>query len=153
DFTTTFGAALPADPTDALNEIGRKHFGALDEYPEARAFWWPRFRRIARWVGGWERVRRANLATLTTEVQGKIDISLGERVFSLRARADRIERLAEGRYAILEYKTGQGPSGKQGRLGVSPQLTLEAAILRRGGIPDIPFGAPRADRVYLPPTA
>src|SRR5215472_9981642 len=149
DFTTTFAAALPADPTDALIEIGRKHFAALDEYPEARAFWWPRFRRIARWFAGWERVRRANLATLTTEVQGKIDISLGERVFSLRARADRIERLAEGRYAILDYKTGQVPSEKQVRIGVSPQLTLEAAILRRGGFPDIPFGASIAELVYV----
>src|SRR5262249_44439322 len=149
DFTTTFGAALPADPTDALIEIGRKHFAALDEYPEARAFWWPRFRRIARWFAGWERVRRANLATLTTEVQGKIDISLGERVFSLRARADRIERLAEGRYAILDYKTGQVPSEKQVRIGVSPQLMLEAAILRRGGFPGIPFGASIAELVYV----
>jgi ATP-dependent helicase/nuclease subunit B len=149
DFTKTFAAALPADPAAALIEIGAKHFAALEDYPEARAFWWPRFRRIARWFSSWETVRRASLAALAAEVQGKIDIPLGERVFTLRARADRIERLAGGRYVILDYKTGQVPSEKQVRIGVSPQLTLEAAILRRGGFPDIPAEASIADLVYV----
>jgi ATP-dependent helicase/nuclease subunit B len=70
-------------------------------------------------------------------------------VFTLRTRADRIERLAGGRYVILDYKTGQVPSEKQVRIGVSPQLTLEAAILRRGGFPDIPAEASIADLVYV----
>ena len=149
DFTKTFAAALPADPAAALIDIGRKHFAALEDYPEARAFWWPRFRRIARWFAGWEKGRRASLAELTAELQGRIEISLGERVFTLRARADRIERLAGGRYAILDYKTGQVPSEKQVRIGVSPQLTLEAAILRHGGFPDIPADASIAELVYV----
>jgi ATP-dependent helicase/nuclease subunit B len=149
DFTKSFAAALPSDPTAALIDIGAKHFAAFDDYPEARAFWWPRFRRIARWFAGWERMRRASIAALATEVQGKIDIPLGERVFTLRARADRIERLAGGGYAVLDYKTGQVPSEKQVRIGVSPQLTLEAAILRRGGFPDIPAGACVAELVYV----
>jgi ATP-dependent helicase/nuclease subunit B len=149
DFTKTFAAALPADPGAALIDIGRKHFAALEDYPEARAFWWPRFQRIARWFAGWERVRRASLTELTAEIQGRIEIPLGERVFTLRARADRIERLAKGHYAILDYKTGQVPSEKQVRIGVSPQLTLEAAILRRGGFPDIPAEASIAELVYV----
>ena len=149
DFTKNFAAALPADPAAALIDIGRKHFATLEDYPEARAFWWPRFRRIARWFAGWEKGRRASLAVLTAELQGRIEISLGERVFTLRARADRIERLAGGRYAILDYKTGQVPSEKQVRIGVSPQLTLEAAILRHGGFPDIPADASIAELVYV----
>jgi ATP-dependent helicase/nuclease subunit B len=149
EFTKAFAAALPADAADALIEIGAKHFAPLEDYPEARAFWWPRFRRIARWFSSWEAIRRANVATLAAEVSGKIDIPLDERVFTLRARADRIERLAGGRYAILDYKTGQVPSEKQVRIGVSPQLTLEAAILRRGGFPEIPAEASIADLVYV----
>ena len=70
-------------------------------------------------------------------------------MFTLRARADRIERLGGGSYAILDYKTGQVPSEKQVRIGVSPQLTLEAAILRHGGFPDIPAGASVAELVYV----
>jgi ATP-dependent helicase/nuclease subunit B len=149
DFTKTFAHALPADPAATLIEIGRKHFAALEDYPEARAFWWPRFQRIARWFAGWEAVRRAEVASLAAEVQGKIDVPLGERVFTLRARADRIERLAGGGYAILDYKTGQVPSEKQVRIGVSPQLTLEAAMLRHGGFGDIPAGASIEELVYV----
>jgi ATP-dependent helicase/nuclease subunit B len=149
NFTKAFAQALPADPAATLIEIGRKHFAALEDYPEARAFWWPRFQRIARWFAGWEAVRRAEVASLAAEVQGKIDIPLGERVFTLRARADRIERLAGGGYAILDYKTGQVPSEKQVRIGVSPQLTLEAAMLRHGGFGDIPAGASIEELVYV----
>jgi ATP-dependent helicase/nuclease subunit B len=149
EFTTTFASGLPDNPEAALIEIGRKHFAALDDYPEARAFWWPRFTRIARWFAGWEAERRADVATLVAESYGKIEIPLGERTFSLRARADRIERLADGSYAILDYKTGSAPTDKQVRVGFSPQLTLEAAILRGGGFREIPAAASVADLVYV----
>src|SRR6266542_1228096 len=149
DFTKSFAVALPADPAAALIEIGAKHFAPLEDYPEARAFWWPRFRRIARWFAGWETVRRDSVTALAAEVYGKIEIPLGERVFTLRARADRIESLAGGGYAILDYKTGQVPSEKQVRIGVSPQLTLEAAILRGGGFRDIPAQSAVAELAYV----
>jgi ATP-dependent helicase/nuclease subunit B len=149
EFTREFAAGLPADPAQTLIDIGAKHFAALADYPEARAFWWPRFKRIARWLAGWESARRSSVSTLSAEIAGKIDIPLGERVLTLRARADRIERLANGDYAILDYKTGQVPSEKQVRIGVSPQLTLEAAILRHGGFPEIPSGASVAELLYV----
>jgi ATP-dependent helicase/nuclease subunit B len=149
EFTRTFAAALPADPARALIEIGAKHFAALEDYPEARAFWWPRFRRIAHWFAGWEAQRRGKITAIKAEIDGKIEITLGERVFTLRARADRIEELAAGGYAILDYKTGQVPSEKQVRIGISPQLTLEAAILRRGGFPGFNVGASVAELVYV----
>src|SRR5262249_53826483 len=130
-------------------DIGAKHFATLEDYPEARAFWWPRFRRIARWFAGWETLRRGSVATLVAEVSGKIDIPLGERVLTLRARADRIERLGGGGYAILDYTTGQARGEKQVRVGWAPQLTPEAAIRRGGGFPDIPAGASIAELVYV----
>jgi ATP-dependent helicase/nuclease subunit B len=63
--------------------------------------------------------------------------AVGKRSFTLRTRADRIERLAGGNYAILDYKTGQTPSEKQVRTGLSPQLTLEGAMLRAGAFEGI----------------
>ena len=83
------------------------HFAALDDYPEARAFWWPRFERIARWFArlgdaAARRHRRASHA----EIRGELEIPLGERRVHAARRADRIERRADGRYAILDYKTG-----------------------------------------------
>jgi ATP-dependent helicase/nuclease subunit B len=149
EFTKAFAAGLPADPAAELVAIGAKHFAALEDYPEARAFWWPRFRRIARWFAAWDRDRRDNGTALIAEVDGRIPIPVGERVFTLRARADRIERRSDGRYAILDYKTGQVPSEKQVRIGISPQLTLEAAILRHGGFPGIGADAAVSDLVYV----
>ena len=42
--------------------------------------------------------------------------------------------LTDDKLLVLDYKTGQPPTGKQVRMGLSPQLTLEAAILREGGV-------------------
>jgi ATP-dependent helicase/nuclease subunit B len=149
EFTKTFSAALPADPAGALIEIGARHFAPLEAYPEAKAFWWPRFQRIAHWFAGWEAQRRGKITAISAEINGQIEIPLGERIFTLRARADRIEQLPGGAYAILDYKTGQVPSEKQVRIGVSPQLTLEAAILRRGGFPGVNAAATIAELVYV----
>jgi ATP-dependent helicase/nuclease subunit B len=137
EFTRRFADALPDDPVGELRRIGRKHFAPLDDYPEARAFWWPRFLRIAEWFANFEAERRAALAAVKAEIRGEIEIPLGERIFRLSARADRIERRKDGTYVIVDYKTGQPPSEKQVRVGLSPQLTLEAAILKGGGFREI----------------
>jgi ATP-dependent helicase/nuclease subunit B len=150
EFTQTFATALPDDPADALRRIGEKHFAPLMERPEARALWWPRFLRIATWFAGWETVRRSDVGAIEAELAGEIPIPLdNERVFHLSARADRIERRHDGTYAILDYKTGQPPTGKQVRMGLSPQLTLEATILRQGGFKGIAAGASVSELVYV----
>jgi ATP-dependent helicase/nuclease subunit B len=149
-FTQTYAQQLPADPATALREIGRKFFAPLMERPEARALWWPRFQRIATWFSDWEIARRENVRAIDAEIKGAIEIRLdNERSFVLSARADRIERRNDGTYAILDYKTGQPPTGKQVRMGLSPQLTLEAAILREGGFKDIDAGSSVSQLVYV----
>ncbi len=149
EFTRDYAGALPDDTVGVLRRIGEKHFAPLMERPEARALWWPRFQRIARWFADWEAVRRGNSQSIVAEIDGKIEIALGnDRKFILSARADRIERRGGG-YAILDYKTGQPPSDKQVRMGLSPQLTLEAAILREGGFADIPAGTSVSELVYV----
>jgi ATP-dependent helicase/nuclease subunit B len=149
EFTQQFAKALPADPLRELLALGGKHFAALEDYPEAKAFWWPRFERIARWFAAWETERRAGLAAIHAETRGEIEIPLGARSLRLSARADRIERLGDGRYAILDYKTGQVPTAPQVSCGLAPQLTLEAAILRAGKFPDIAVDASVAALIYV----
>ncbi|HEY7846503.1 MAG TPA: double-strand break repair protein AddB [Bradyrhizobium sp.] len=150
EFTKTFANTLPDDPARALREIGQKHFAPLMERPEAKALWWPRFQRIARWFSEWETARRGNIDAIEAEIKGEIAIRLdNERIFHLSARADRIERRADGTFAILDYKTGQPPTGKQVRLGLSPQLTLEGAVLREGGFDGIDAGASIGELVYV----
>jgi ATP-dependent helicase/nuclease subunit B len=150
EFTQTFANGLPDDPARALRGIGEKYFEPLMERPEARALWWPRFLRIANWFADWEIVRRGQVGAISAEIQGKIQIPLDNaRTFILSARADRIERRSDGTYAILDYKTGQPPTGKQVRMGLSPQLTLEAAILREGGFDGIPADSSVSQIAYV----
>ena len=150
DFTKAYATTLPADPVAALREVGEKHFKPLMQRPEARALWWPRFQRIVKWFAEWEAARRGDIAAIDAETRGEISIQLdNERIFVLSARADRIERRADGSFAILDYKTGQPPTAKQVRMGLSPQLTLEAAILRGGGFERIDAGSSVGELAYV----
>lgn len=150
DFTQVYSDRLPQDPVRALRTIGEKAFAPLMDRPEARALWWPRFQRIIAWFTNWEIERRTMIAGITAETRGEIVIPLTRgRAFTLSARADRID-LRNGRdYAILDYKTGAPPTGKQVRMGLSPQLTLEAAILREGGFEGIPAGSSVGELMYV----
>lgn len=149
EFGKTYPKSLPADPVQAMTGIGEQHFKPLADFPEVRAFWWPRFLRIAQWFAPFEAGRRAGLKNFEVEIDGRITIPFGQDEFTLTVRADRIECLSDGRYAILDYKTGAPPSEPQVRTGLSPQLTLEAAILRQGGFKNIPAGGSVAELVYV----
>lgn len=150
DFSRQFSDALPDDVEAALRGIGTQHFAALMERPEARALWWPRFLRIAGWFAGWERERRGQVARIDAEIRGETKIHLDDgRAFTLSARADRIEHRADRTFALLDYKTGIPPTGKQVRMGLSPQLTLEAAILRQGGFEGIAAGSSVSELLYI----
>jgi ATP-dependent helicase/nuclease subunit B len=126
---------LPPDALDRLLRAGEEAFASLMDRPGVRAFWWPRFQRIARWVVDLEHSREAAVAERHTEIDGALVLP-GEPAFELRARADRIDRLAGGDYEIIDYKTGAVPAKKDVNSGLSPQLSLEAAMIQEGA-----FGA------------
>lgn len=148
EFTQTYATALPKQPLHELIAIGRKHFAKLADYPEATAFWWPRFERIAQWFVGWERDRRADLDAVYGEISGSIPIPLKGGDFTLSARADRIEKRKSGGFTVIDYKTGQHRTEPQVRTGLAPQLTLEAAILQHGGFSYVPKG-PAEELLYV----
>src|SRR3984885_10376622 len=150
EFTREYADELPDDAVGVLRRLGRKYFAPLMERSEARALWWPRYQRIIRWFSEWEAARRGDIAAIEAEIGGKIPIPLDDgRTFYLSARADRIERRRGGSFVILDYKTGTPPTGKQVRMGLSPQLTLEAAILREGGFEGIDAGSSVDELAYV----
>ncbi len=67
-----------------------------------------------------------------TEVQGSIPLKTN-RSFKLTARADRIDLYQNQPAIVIDYKTGSPPSFREVSLGNSPQLSLEALILSKGG--------------------
>jgi ATP-dependent helicase/nuclease subunit B len=141
DFTAKFARGLPEDPSRELLKLGEKRFEPLNDYEEARAFWWPRFVRITRWFVQWDSERRVDIKALHAEIKGELKFPVGKREFTLSAIADRIEQRGDGSHAIIDYKTGSGRTEKQVRTGLAPQLTLEAAILRGGGFKTIASGS------------
>ena len=137
-FVKAFPDGLPADAEDRLLELGRQAFGESLDRPSVHAFWWPRFERIAGWFVEKETARRPLLAESFAEAKGELLIELpGCRPFTLRAKADRIDRLAVGELSILDYKTGGVPSMTQVGAGYAPQLPLEAAMARAGAFEGI----------------
>lgn len=149
-YTEMFATAPAENPVQELRALGEKHFAPLADYPEARAFWWPRFLRIADWFARWDSERREQTALLHAELRGDIEIELGAGVvFTLTTRADRIEQRKDGSYAILDYKTGTPPGHDEVKVGFAPQLTLEAAILREGGFKPLPAGGTVSELSYV----
>ncbi|MGH7153244.1 MAG: PD-(D/E)XK nuclease family protein, partial [Acetobacteraceae bacterium] len=150
-----YGALVHAGLNSFLDESGerwppnavirlREHLvGAMQRarLREALRNWWaPRLERIADWIAETEAERRATLAieALWSEVSGTWELPLAGGPFVLSGRADRIELRADGTLAILDYKTGHPPSGKEVAAGLAPQLPLEAAMAMAGA-----FGAER----------
>jgi len=124
---------LPDDALQRLLAAGHEAFAAALDRPGVWAFWWPRFERIAKWVIERERERRPALVGGLAEVRGELPIDAPAGEFLLTAKADRIDRRADGAIDIIDYKTGAVPTAKQVDAGFEPQLPLEAAIARGGG--------------------
>ncbi|HEX7966936.1 MAG TPA: double-strand break repair protein AddB [Stellaceae bacterium] len=137
DFVRAFPDALPADAEAQLLAMGVSAFGNALERPGVRAFWWPRFERIARWFVAEERQRRQFLAATCSELKGQLGLAGPAGRFVFTAKADRIDRRREGGLVLIDYKTGAVPSPKDVELGFSPQLPLEAAMAEGGGFAGI----------------
>ena len=132
-FVDRYPDALPANAAAELRALGRAAFGRWLDNPGVAAFWWPRFERIADWFLELEAARRPMLRPAATEVKGTLTLAGPAGPFLLTARADRIDRHAQSGLAIIDYKTGRVPSQEDIRLGLSPQLPLEAAMAQEGG--------------------
>ncbi len=137
-FVKAYPQALPVDALPKLLQIGREAFGDLLASPSLHAFWWPRFERVAAWFVAEERHRRTDIAEIKTEVTGALTVEGPAGPFTLRAKADRIERLKDGGYRIIDYKTGTPPTEAVIQAGYAPQLPLEALIAEAGGFADLP---------------
>ncbi|WP_029029503.1 double-strand break repair protein AddB [Salinarimonas rosea] len=144
--------ALPARDVAAqrLRQIGLDLFAPIgDAYPEVQAEWWPRFERVIDGYLDWEVARRALLAGIAVERKGELSLTVGTERFTLSARADRIETRADGGATLVDYKTGTPPTPKMVFAGFSPQLTLEAAMLREGAFEGVPPPRGETELLYV----
>ncbi len=133
-----------------LLAIAAEVFDDLRNDPEFEAFKWPRIEAICEAWLGWDAKRRPNIARVQIEESAALELKLAdESVFMLSATADRIEKLADGTYVVIDYKTGTPPSRKMVAAGFAPQLTLEAEMIRLGAFGGVEGGAKVSDALYV----
>ena len=146
DFITAHRDGLPANADALLLAHGERALAQLLQSPAERAFWWPRFVRLAHWFLRVERERRAaGTRTEAGETQGSLTLAGPGGPFAVMARADRVDRLADGSLDIIDYKTGRAPNKNELEHQFAPQLLLEAAIARDGSF----TGVAAAEQVHL----
>jgi ATP-dependent helicase/nuclease subunit B len=109
-------------------------------HPMLRALWAPRLLEAIDWVAELERANRAEgRRPLAAEITGEAVVA----GVTVHGRADRIDRLADGGLAIIDYKTGQPPTQKAVTEGFALQLGLLGLIGRAGGFEGV-VGDPEA---------
>ncbi|HEX6377352.1 MAG TPA: double-strand break repair protein AddB [Allosphingosinicella sp.] len=103
-------------------------------HPLMRALWQPRLLEAIDWIAA---EMAKNLAAgrrpAAAEAKGTCEVD-GVKLYG---EADRIDRLADGRLAIVDYKTGTPPGPRAVAEGFSMQLGLLGLIAERGGFDGI----------------
>ncbi len=126
---------LPENAPDLLYQLAERSFAPYVAYPPVRLFWQTKFREIANWFCQKEQERREENKQTIVEKVARISITTDAGEVAITARADRIDNLADGRSAIIDYKTGSVPSKKEVEQGRATQLLVEAALLGAGAFP------------------
>ena len=99
-------------------------------HPMLRALWSPRLMEAINWAAAESaKDRAAGRTPILAEEFGEAEVA----GVSLFGKVDRIDRLPDGRLAIVDYKTGQAPAKKAVAEGFALQLGLLALIARDGG--------------------
>lgn len=99
-------------------------------HPMLRALWSPRLMEAIEWIATEAaKDKEAGRIPVIAEEFGEAAVA-GVTLFG---KVDRIDRLADGRLAIVDYKTGQAPAKKAVSEGFALQLGLLSLIARDGG--------------------
>jgi len=146
--TVLWPDALPDDAPAEIERLLIEELTAHGFEDAAMARETPLARNAARWLAAFEARRRSRGVDLLIEQQGTLTLNGPAGPFTLKAYADRIEVGATGA-AVMDFKTGAAPSGKQIKAGFAPQLTLTAAILSHGGFADTNGPTPPEELTYV----
>jgi ATP-dependent helicase/nuclease subunit B len=103
-------------------------------HPVLRALWTPRLIEAIEWAA---ETMSANLALGRVPVAAEIDGRATVAGVELTGKVDRIDRLAGGGLAIVDYKTGKPPGKAQVAAGFAMQLGLLGLIAERSGFPGV----------------
>ena len=117
-----------------LLAIASEELAKMRAHPLVRSLWWPRLSRALEWIDA-EVARREGegRCVLVSEQDGEMTWQ-GVKVYG---RADRVDQLADGSLAVVDYKTGGPPSGAMVEQGFALQLGTLGLIAANTGIPGV----------------
>ena len=133
DYLSQYPDKLPPDGLEALNALLARRLAPYEGDATFMVHWQPRYERMAKWFVEQEKSDRPHIAYSYCELEGQYPMPLSSgRTMTLTARADRVDKMADGTYRVIDYKTGKTAGVKQLRSGEKPQLLLASKILMDG---------------------
>ncbi|HET7708461.1 MAG TPA: double-strand break repair protein AddB [Sphingomicrobium sp.] len=121
------------DP-DTLMDRARALLAGETIHPMLRALWGP---RLLEAIASIEALERSNRAQGRRPLEAEITGAAALSGVTVHGKADRIDRLAGGQLAIIDYKTGAPPTQTAVDEGFALQLGLLGLIARDGGFPGV----------------
>jgi ATP-dependent helicase/nuclease subunit B len=115
-----------------MAEVADEVLTRMNHHPLMRALWRPRLIKALEWV-------EREIADHPERVPARFE-EWGEfvhRDVTIFGKADRIDRLPDGKLAIVDYKTGGPPSAQQVIDGFALQLGTTGLMAMRGGFKDL----------------
>lgn len=129
DILEAWHRARVKTPDLAIAPLAARMFEEAEVHPLFKGLWQPRLiaalERFEAWVDAQASEGRRVLAT-------EADGSMMVKGVKVHGRADRIDRMADGGLAIVDYKTGAPPTKRQVSAGYRLQLGLLGLIARDG---------------------
>ncbi len=117
-----------------LLAIASEELAKMRAHPLVRSLWWPRLSRALEWIDAEvARHEGEGRCVLVSEQDGEMTWQ-GVKVYG---RADRVDQLADGSLAVVDYKTGGPPSGAMVEQGFALQLGTLGLIAANTGIPGV----------------
>lgn len=114
----------------ALRPIAEIYLETLSSHPFMRGLWRPRLLAALYWIEAETlRLKGEGREPALIEQRGEMRVD-GVRVHGV---ADRIDRLADGSLAVIDYKTGAPPRTSMVEAGYALQLGVIGLIARSGG--------------------
>ncbi|EIZ80460.1 helicase [Novosphingobium sp. Rr 2-17] len=122
------------EPAGQLHAIAQDVLVEKNAHPLMRVLWWPRLSAALETFEGMILAAKADgRRVAAVEARGE----WRHRGIRIHGRADRIDVLPDGKLAVVDYKTGQPPSGSRGQEGFALQLGLIALIAQANGFDEV----------------
>lgn len=126
------------DGDGALEDIAERELEAMHAHPVTRALWRPRLMRALEWVKV-ELESDPSRTPVEWEEWGRME----HRGVKIRGRIDRLDKLEDGSFAVVDYKTGSPPSGAQVEEGYALQLGTLGLMVQAGAFKKVSGDATR----------